>query len=50
MVLDVARFHEMEHIILACDINNIASYKTIEKLGCGASGNMEKQRIYRLDL
>lgn len=63
MVLDVARFHGMGHIILSCDIGNIASYKTIEKLGadlleiCDVPKEyfawhevMEKQRIYRLDL
>lgn len=63
MVLDAAVFHEMEHIIFACDKNNIASYKTIEKLGAELleicevpkeyfawREGMEKQRIYRLDL
>lgn len=63
MVLDVARYHCMEYIILSCDENNIASYKTIEKLNaelmeiCDVPKeyfawreNMEKQRIYRLDL
>lgn len=63
MVLDVASFHEMEYIILACDINNIASCKTIEKPGAELPEicevpkeyfawreGMEKQRIYRLDL
>lgn len=63
MVLGVARFHDMEHIILSCGINNVASYKTIEKLGAELleitdvprgyfawREGMEKQRIYRLYL
>lgn len=33
MVLDVVRFHSMEFIYLTCDESNIASYKTIEKIG-----------------
>lgn len=62
-VLRVAVFHGMEYIIISCDENNIASYKTIEKLGaefieiCDVPKEyfawregMEKQRIYRLDL
>lgn len=63
MVLRVARFHKMEYVILSCDKNNFASYKTIEKLNaelveiCDVPKEyfawregMEKQRIYRLDL
>lgn len=62
-ILQVAKFHGMEYIILACDENNIASYKTIEKLNaelmeiCDVPKeyfawreDMEKQRIYKLDL
>lgn len=33
MVLPVARFHGMTRLHLTCDEDNIASYKTIEKLG-----------------
>ena len=63
MVLDVARFHDMEFIYLTCDESNIASYKTIENLGAelveicnapreyfGWREGMERQRIYKLDL
>jgi len=63
MVLDVARFHGMESIYLTCAESNIASYKTIEKLGAGFIDicdvpkeyfgwreGMEKQRIYKLSL
>ncbi len=63
MVLYVSRFHGMEFIYLTCDESNVASYKTIERLGaefveiCNAPRNyfgwregMEKQRIYKLDL
>ena len=63
MVLDVARFHCMDHIILSCDANNIASYKTIEKLGAALieicdvpkeyfawHEGMEKHRIYKMAL
>ena len=63
MVLDVARFHDMEFIYLTCDESNIASYKTIEKLGAelveicdvpreyfGWRVSMERHRIYRLEV
>lgn len=63
MVLDVARFNGMDFIYLTCDESNIASYKTIEKLGAelveicdaprkyfGWNEGMERQRIYKLDL
>ena len=33
LVLKVARYHKMEKIFLTCDYDNVASYKTIEKLG-----------------
>lgn len=63
MVLDVAKFHGMKFIYLTCAESNIASYRTIEKLGAelaricdvpeqyfGWREGMEKQRIYRLSL
>ena len=63
LVLDVARFHDMKFIYLTCDEGNVASYRTIEKLGTelveicdapreyfGWHEGMEKQRIYKLDL
>ncbi len=63
MVLDVARFHSMDFIYLTCDESNIASYKTIEKLGAelveicnvpkeyfGWRKGMEKQCIYKLEM
>lgn len=62
-MLDVARFHGMEFIYLTCDESNIASYRTIEKLGAelvkicnvpkeyfGWHKNMERQRIYKQGL
>lgn len=61
LVLQVAEAHGMNEIFLTCDENNIASYKTIEKLGgelieitkppkeyFAYRENMGKQRIYRL--
>lgn len=33
LLLQVARYHKMEKIILTCDYDNVASYKTIERLG-----------------
>lgn len=33
LVLEVAKFHNMKNIYLTCEENNVASYKTIEKLG-----------------
>ncbi len=61
LVLQVARAHAMDEIILTCDEDNIASYKTIEKLGSelieitkppehyfAYRNNMKKQRIYKL--
>lgn len=33
MVLPVAKFHGMTRLTLTCDEDNVASYKTIEKLG-----------------
>lgn len=61
LVLQVAKAHGMSELILTCDESNIASYKTIEKLGAqlieitkppkdyfAYRENMEKQRIYKL--
>lgn len=63
LVLQVAKVHGMNELILTCDESNIASYKTIEKLGAelieivkppkdyfAYRENMEKQRIYKLCL
>ena len=63
IVMQVAREHGMAELILTCDESNIASYKTIEKLGAelveivkppkdyfAYRENMEKQRIYKLQL
>lgn len=63
MVLDVAKFHGMDFIYICCDQDNVASYKTIERLGaelveiCQVPKNyfaykegMKKQRIYKLTL
>ena len=63
LVLQVAKAHNMGELILTCDESNIASYKTIEKLGAelieivkppkdyfAYREDMEKQRIYKLSL
>ena len=63
LVLQVAKAHGMGELVLTCDESNIASYKTIEKLGAelieiikppkdyfAYRENMEKQRIYKLCL
>ena len=63
LVLQVAKAHNMGELILTCDENNVASYKTIEKLGAelieivkppkdyfAYREDMEKQRIYKLSL
>lgn len=63
MVLSVAKDYGMERIYLVCDENNIASSKTIEKLGAelvekvvppkdyfGWYEEIPVQRIYRLEL
>lgn len=62
-VLDVARYHGMKKIYIACDEANAASYKTIEALGArlaeitevpadyfGWYEGIPKQRIYELVL
>ncbi len=33
VLMEVAKYHQMDKIYLSCDCDNIASYKTIEKLG-----------------
>ena len=63
LVLQVAKAHGMIELILTCDESNIASYKTIEKLGADLieivkppkdyfayREDIEKQRIYKLQL
>lgn len=63
LVLQVAKAHDTSELILTCDESNIASYKTIEKLGAelietskppedyfAYRENMEKQRIYKLHI
>ncbi len=63
MVLDIARFRGMGFVYLTCDESNIASYKTIEKLGAelveicdvpreyfGWRVSMKRHRIYRLEV
>ena len=63
LVLQTAKAHNMSELILTCDESNIASYKTIEKLGAelietskppedyfAYRENMEKQRIYKLHI
>lgn len=63
LVLPVAKAYGMEYIYLVCDEDNIASYKTIEKLGAelvelvvppkdyfGWYEGIPVQRIYELEL
>lgn len=63
LVLDVARFHGMPSVLLTCAEDNIASYRTIEKLGgqlleiCEIPREyfawyegIPRHRIYRLEL
>ncbi len=63
LVLHIAKAHGMNEIILTCDEDNTASYKTIEKLNAelveiikppktyfAYRENMKKQRIYKLYL
>ena len=63
LVLKVAQYHKMDKIYLTCDYDNIASYKTIEKLGANLveeilppkdyifyDEEMEIQRIYELKI
>lgn len=61
MILPIAKIHNMTDLILSCSESNVASYKTIEKLGAklieiveipkeyfAYREGMERQRIYRL--
>ncbi len=63
LMLQIAKAHGMNELILTCDESNVASYKTIEKLGADLieivkppkdyfayREDMEKQRIYKLCL
>lgn len=63
LVFQVAKAHGMNELILTCDESNIASCKTIEKLGAelleivkppkdyfAYRENIEKQRIYKLHI
>lgn len=62
MILAVAKEHKMDKLYLACNYDNIASYKTIEKLGARFieeiippkdyiyyRENMKPQKIYELN-
>lgn len=63
MVLEVAKFYKMNELILTCEENNIASSKTIEKLGgvlietvipprdyFAYFEGIKKHKIYKLDI
>ena len=63
MIIDVAKHHHMKHLILSCEETNIASYKSIEKLGSQLIetvlppkeyifyyDGIETHRIYRLEI
>lgn len=63
LVLEVAKFYNMQSIYLTCEENNVASYKTIEKLGASLieicdipkeyfayREGMPKYRIYQLKI
>lgn len=63
LVLPVAKAHDMDSLILTCNESNVASYKTIERLGAklleitdvpedyfGYRTGMPKQRVYRLNI
>ena len=63
LVFQVAKAHGMNELIITCDESNIASYKTIEKLGSelieitkppedyfAYREDMEQQRIYKLHI
>ena len=63
LVLKAAQYHKMSKIYLTCDYDNIASYKTIEKLGANLIeevlpprdyifyyDGIEVQRIYELKI
>lgn len=63
LVLPVAQQHGMTHLYLTCDHDNIASYRTMERLGATLveevsppedylyyDEGMPRQRIYRLEI
>ena len=63
LVLKVAKYYKMKKIYLSCDYDNVASYKTIEKLGANLieevlppedyifyNEEMKTQRIYELKI
>lgn len=63
LVIPVAKYHNMDYLILTCDKSNIASSKTIEKLGARLIEivmppkdyvfyfeGIEAHKIYRLDI
>ena len=63
LILKVAQYHKMEKIYLSCDYDNVASYKTIEKLGAKLIeevlppkdyifyyDEIKIQRIYEMDI
>lgn len=63
LILQVAKYHEMDYLYLSCNESNVASSKIIEHLGASLVeivvppkdyifyyDGMERQRIYKLDL
>lgn len=63
LVLKAARYHKMDKLNLTCDYDNVASYKTIEKLGAKLieealppqdyifyHDGMKKHKIYELSV
>jgi len=63
IVVDVAKHHQITYLILTCEESNIASYKSIEKLGAKLietkippkdyifyNKQMKAHRIYRLSI
>lgn len=63
LIIDVAKYHHMKHLILSCAEDNVASYKTIEKLDAQLIEvvippkeyifyyeGIEPHRIYRMDI
>lgn len=63
MIIEIAKEYEMKKLYLTCNVDNIASYKTIEKLGAylieivkppkeyfGYYEKIKEHRIYQLDI
>lgn len=63
LVIPVAKYHNMDYVIITCDESNVPSIKTIEKLGAKLIEivdppkdylfyfeGIERHRIYRLDI